>query len=348
MNVGIVGVSGAVGETLLALFERHEPETTRLQLFGSKRSAGRRVDYQGSGLQVQEFGVERVSDCEVLFLCVSGDFAKKYARELAKRSIVIDNSSALRYDEDVPLLVAPVNAAAYCGQRLLANANCSTAVALMALAPLEALAGIESVQLATYQAASGAGRPAMDELVEKTSGFMGYGVDDTSAHFRHNLAYNVIPQIDQFQENGYTKEEMKLVWELQKIMQRPDIKVSATCVRVPTLRSHAEAITVRLRRAVSLAEVREAWGHGLSRGPGQDAGSGGLRVVDEPGEYLYPMPLHSSGQYAVEVGRLRHNLVYGDSGLDFFVSGDQLLRGAALNAYEIYCLTQGRAFPSAV
>lgn len=334
MKVGIVGVSGAVGKTLLELFERHEPEQTELYNFGSARSAQSTVSYRGNVLRVREFTEKALAGMDVVFLCVSGSFALNHACALARNSIVIDNSSAFRYCGEVPLLVPPVNGEDYTGQPLLANANCSSAIALTVLGPLERVFGLEHVLLSTYQSASGAGREGMEELLDRTGRFSGYLPADTSNFFHYNLAYNVVPHIDDFQDNGYTKEEMKACWEFQKILHRPDLKVSASCVRVPVLRSHAEAITVKLRSEAGLTDVYQV----LEDAPG-------LLVADKPSEKIYPMPSRTTGRYEVEVGRLRHSLIYGKSGLDFFVSGDQLLRGAALNAYEIYCLTQGRSYP---
>ena len=335
MKVAIVGVSGAVGTTLLALFERHAPQDIELSLHGSARSAGSTRSYKGQELSVAEFQRENLNGATVVFLCASADFSQAHARALAAQgSIVIDNSSALRCEADVPLLVPAINGSSYRGEKLLANPNCSSAIALMALAPLEQTFGLEHVQLATYQAASGAGAAAMAELQQKVQTFTSYGSDDDSAFFNHNLAYNVVPHIDAFQGNGYTKEEMKATWELRKVLGRPQLPVAATCARVPTLRSHAAAITVKLKRAAGLDAVRELW-----------RSSSGLKLLDEPQAKRYPMPLSSSNHYDVEAGRLRHSLIYGKFGLDFFVSGDQLLRGAALNAYEIFCLTQKLPLP---
>ncbi|MEM9424066.1 MAG: aspartate-semialdehyde dehydrogenase [Spirochaetota bacterium] len=337
MKVAMVGISGAVGTTLLELFARHAADDIDLSLYGSARSAGETRLYKGQSLRVREFRREALADQDVIFLCVSGDFAQAHARSLAKHSLVIDNSSAFRRADDVPLLMPRINGSGYRGEKLLANPNCSSAIALMALAPLETHVGLEHVQLSTYQAASGAGAPAMAELKAKLGAFTAYGEDDRSDFFHYNLAYNVIPHIDAFCENGYTKEEMKAVWELRKILGRPDLAVAATCVRVPTLRSHAEALSVKLRHPVTLSEVRQWWRQ-----------MPGLSLVDNFADNrpAYPMPLSSSLLYDVEVGRLRHSLIYGSRGLDFFVSGDQLLRGAALNAYEIFCLTQGLSLPA--
>ena len=332
MNVAIVGASGAVGRTLVELFERYANEDVTLRLYGSSRSAGSTLPYKGANLSIAEFHDESsLAGAKIVFLCVSAGFSQKYALGLTEQgAIVIDNSSAFRYTAKIPLLLPKVNSSDYAGQVLLANPNCSSAIALMTLAVLERHIGLEHVQIASYQSASGAGASAIAELQQKLAAFTGYGVDDQSQFFHHNLAYNVIPHIDRFEKNGYTKEEMKAVWELRKILGRPKLPIAATCVRVPTLRSHGLSISVKLKRKSELAEVRSLW-------QGQD----GLKIVDSPGDLRYPMPLSSSFCHDVEVGRLRHSLIHGKKGLDFFVCGDQLLRGAALNAYEIFCLAQG-------
>ena len=335
MKIAIVGISGAVGTTLLELFERHAPDNIELSFYGSTRSAGNTRLYKTQTIPIAEFHYESLADKNLIFLCVSGDFALQHAKALATSSIIIDNSSAFRYEPDVPLLIPAINGSIYRGEKLIATPNCSSAIALMALAPLDIHIGLEHVQLTTYQAASGAGASAVAELQQKIQNFTNYGNDESSSFFHYNLAYNVIPHIDTFQENGYTKEEMKTTWELRKILNRPELAVAATCVRVPTLRSHAEAINVRLKRKVELEEVRQLW----QQMPG-------VQLRDQPTIKQYPMPLSSSGKYNVEIGRLRHSLIYGKSGLDFFVSGDQLLRGAALNAYEIFCMIQDLPLPS--
>ncbi|MNX07968.1 Aspartate-semialdehyde dehydrogenase [compost metagenome] len=291
----------------------------------SKSSAGRMLEIEGVEYEVQSFSVEACSDCDIVFLCVSGEFSLEYGTALARNSVVVDNSSAFRYDKDVPLLVPPINGEIYRGERLIANPNCSSAIALMVLGPLHKAFGLESVIISTYQAASGAGQPAMVELRKRAQEFVDYGQDDSSENFFHNLAFNVIPQVDRFEDNLYTREEMKVVWELRKVLNAPALAISATAVRVPTLRSHAESLTLKFSQPIgSIQAIREM----LSRAPG-------VELVDEPDRQIYPMPMTSTGKYAIEVGRIRHNLIYADYGLDMFVSGDQLLRGAALNAFEI-------------
>jgi len=274
---------------------------------------------------------------DVLLLAVSGDFALEHARKIAAngKTLVIDNSSALRYDADVPLVVPEVN-----GVRdlkpdttLVANPNCTTAVAMMALAPLHEKFGLKRAIVSSYQATSGAGVAGMNELVEQTkkvladesfTGNVGNGVVRTKLEaktFAYPIAFNLIPQIDKFQENGYTKEEMKVTWETQKILGLPTLPVSCTAVRIPTLRAHSEAITIETERECSPKEAQEVLRHAV-----------GVKLTDDPSSNKYPMPLNASGCDDVEVGRVRQSLVFGKHGLDFFVCGDQLLRGAALNA----------------
>ena len=230
--------------------------------------------------------------------------------------------SAFRYEKDVPLCVPEINAEATKGSKLIANPNCTTAIGLMALWPLHKLFGLKKVIMSTYQASSGAGQPGMDELKEGTRAvLMGEREVAENKIFAHPLPFNVIPHIDKFQENGYTKEEMKVTWETRKICDLPDdFPVSCTAVRIPTYRAHSESIVVETEKPVDIAAARKA----LEEAPG-------VKLVDDTEAGLYPMPLTATGQYDVEVGRLRKNLCF-ENGLEFFVSGDQLLRGAALNA----------------
>ena len=328
-KIALVGCTGAVGMTMLELLSG----TTCYEIIcmASDRSANRMLECNGSQFIVEPFSPEACASCDVVFLCVSGDFSKQYAKCLAKNSIVIDNSSAYRYEDEVPLLVPPINADVYKGERLIANPNCSSAIGLMVLGPLHKAFHLESVIASTYQAASGAGYEAMSELVEKIKVFDSYGIDNQSKSFPHNLAFNVIPQVDKFEDNLYTKEEMKIVWELRKVLGLPYLLISATAVRVPTLRSHAISLSVKFSKSISSLELVK----------NLLAACEGVNVVDDPQRSAYPMPMTSTNKHYVEVGRIRKNLIYGDFGLDLFVCGDQLLRGAALNAFEILKLSVG-------
>jgi aspartate-semialdehyde dehydrogenase len=229
--------------------------------------------------------------------------------------------SAFRYDKDIPLVVPEINGQETKNSKLIANPNCTTAIALMALWPLHKLFGLKKVIVSTYQAASGAGQPGMDELQEGTKALLN-GETIENKVFAHPLPFNVIPHIDKFMDNGYTKEEMKVTWETRKICSLPDdFPVSCTAVRIPTIRAHSESIVVETEKPVDVAAAKEA----LAKAPG-------VLLTDDPENNLYPMPMSATGQYDVQVGRVRKNLVFGDYGLEFFVCGDQLLRGAALNA----------------
>lgn len=321
-KIAVVGCTGAVGLTMLELLANYRATVVCM---ASERSAKQTLSVGNTTYVIEEFSVAACRDCDLVFLCLSGQFALDYGRELAQSSIVIDNSSAYRYHDDVPLLVPPVNGQSYRGERLIANPNCSSAIALMVLGPLHRAYGLESLIVSTYQAASGAGRPAMLELLEQARSFTDYRDSQASHYFPHSLAFNVIPQVDVFESNGYTREEMKVVWEVRKVLQLPNLPISTTAVRVPTLRSHAESLSIRFAQPIaSIDAVRELLRH-----------SPGVELVDRPDQASYPMPITSTYKHAVEVGRLRYNLIYEQYGLDMFISGDQLLRGAALNAFEI-------------
>jgi aspartate-semialdehyde dehydrogenase len=229
--------------------------------------------------------------------------------------------SAFRYEPDVPLVIPEINGECTKQSKLIANPNCTTAIGLMALWPLHKAFGLKKIIMSTYQAASGAGQPGMDELLEGTAVYL-KGDKPTNTIFAHPLPFNVIPHIDVFQENGYTKEEMKVAWESRKICGLPDdFPVSCTAVRIPTIRAHSESIVVETEKPVDLAIARQV----LANQPGLD-------LVDDTANKQYPMPIAATGQDNVQVGRVRKSLIFGDYGLEFFVCGDQLLRGAALNA----------------
>jgi len=323
-SVGIVGATGAVGKEIVGCLENRSFPVTNLKIFGSSRSAGRTVETKFGTLTVEEFDVETARSCDVVFLAVDGDFALEHARAISAEggAVVIDNSSAFRYEKDVPLCVPEINGDATKGSKLVANPNCTTAIGLMALWPLHKLFKLKRVMMSTYQAASGAGQPGMDELQEGTRAVLS-GEREVAENkiFAHPLPFNVIPHIDKFQENGYTKEEMKVTWETRKICSlADDFPVSCTAVRIPTYRAHSESIIVETELPVDIEKAREA----LEAAPG-------VKLVDDTEKELYPMPLTATGQYDVEVGRLRKVLVFGDNELEFFVSEDLFLRGVALN-----------------
>jgi len=327
LKVGVVGVTGAVGQEIIDVLSTRKFPVSELKLFASARSAGKPMATPFGELAIEEFSLEAARACDVVFLAVSGDFALEWAPKITDNDgpLVIDNSSAFRYDDDVPLVVPEINAEAArkSKKRLVANPNCTTAIALMALAPLHEKFGIKRCIMSTYQAASGAGAPGMAELEEGSKAIANGGTAKNEV-FAHPLPFNVIPHIDKFLDDMYTKEERKVTWETRKIMNLPDLPVSCTCVRIPTLRAHAEAITIETEKPVDIAVAVAA----LNAAPG-------VTVTDDPSNNLYPMPITASKKYDVEVGRLRKNDVFGENGMDLFVCGDQLLRGAALNAVLI-------------
>lgn len=327
LTVGVAGATGAVGVEVIKVLETSKLDVGELRLFSSARSAGSKQRAGRFGqVELEEFDLARARGCDVVFLAVGGDFSKEHARTICEGddgAVVIDNSSAFRYADDVPLVIPEINGDKAKKAKLIANPNCTTAIALMAVAPIAKRLGLRRMIMSTYQAASGAGAAGMEELSSGMKEMLDEG-KATNEVFAHPLPFNVIPHIDAFQENGYTKEEMKVTWETRKILGDDDVPVSCTAVRIPTLRAHAEAITMETEKSVDVSEVREL----LSDSPG-------VKVADAPSDLEYPMPLTATGAYDVEVGRLRKNPVFGDNGLDLFVCGDQLLRGAALNAVLI-------------
>ncbi|HEY0834366.1 MAG TPA: aspartate-semialdehyde dehydrogenase [Azospirillum sp.] len=324
-KVAIVGATGAVGREMVEVLHRRNFPVGELRLLASGRSAGKVVDTPYGAITLQEYSLDLVKDCDVVLLAVSGDFAKAHAPAIAAAGpLVIDNSSAFRYDPEIPLIVPEINAHAFQGGgRLIANPNCTTAIAVVALGPLHKAFGLKRVIVSTYQATSGAGAEGMAELEEQTRNALD-GKPVVNSVFRHPIPFNLIPQIDAFQDNGYTKEEMKVTWETRKILELPDLPVSCTAVRIPTYRAHSEAITIETLSPVTPDAARAV----LADAPG-------VKLADVPADGVYPMPLTAAGQFDVEVGRIRTNLVFGDHGLDLFVCGDQLLKGAALNAVQI-------------
>ena len=325
MKVAIVGASGAVGQEFLRVLAERDFPMNELVLFGSKRSAGKQYEFRGKTLTVQLLQHnDDFAGVDIAFVSAGGDVSREYAGTITKHgAIMIDNSSAFRMDADVPLVVPEVNPEdAFTRPRgIIANPNCTTILMVVALKAIEQLSHIRRVHVATYQAASGAGAAAMDELHEQYRQLLA-GETPTVEKFAYQLAYNLIPQIDVFTDNGYTKEEMKMFNETRKIMHT-DISVSATCVRVPALRAHSESIWIETERPVSVEEAREAFAH-----------AEGLVLQDNPAAKEYPMPLFLSGKDPVYVGRIRKDLA-NENGLAFWLVGDQIKKGAALNAVQI-------------
>ena len=327
MKVAIVGVSGAVGQEFLRVLDEQNFPIDELVLFGSERSAGRTYNYRGKDYTVQLLRdePEDFRGVDFAFVSAGASVSKKYADVITKHgAVMIDNSSAFRMDDDVPLVVPEVNGEdAFDAPRgIIANPNCTTAIMVVALKPINDISPIKRVHVATYQAASGAGATGMDELVNQYKEIV-EGKEPTVSKFAYQLAYNLIPHIDVFLDNDYTKEEMKLFNETRKIMHAPEMSVSATCVRVPVLRAHSEAVWIETESPVSLEQAREAF-----------AKAEGLVVIDEPAEKKYPMPLDAAGTDPVYLGRLREDLA-NPNGMTFWLVGDQIKKGAALNAVQI-------------
>lgn len=326
MNIAIVGASGAVGHEFLRVLDEQNFPIDNLRLFGSSRSAGSSMEFRGESYIIEELTPESdFSGVDIVFTSAGAGTSKQYADIITKHgTLMIDNSSAFRMDEDVPLVVPEVNGSDALNRprNIIGNPNCTTIQMVVALKPVNDLSRIKRVHVATYQAASGAGATAMAELVNQHCEIAA-GKQPTVEKFVCQLAYNVIPHIDVFMDNDYTKEEMKMYNETRKIMHSDDIAVSATCVRVPVLRAHSEAIWVETEEPLSVNEVRQAFEK-----------SEGIVVVDNPANKEYPMPLHVADKDPVYVGRLRKDLG-NPNGLAFWVVGDQIKKGAALNAVQI-------------
>lgn len=326
MKIAIVGASGAVGQEFLRVLDEQNFPISELLLFGSKRSAGKTYTFRGKEIVVKELQHnDDFKGVDIAFTSAGAGTSKEFAETITKHgTIMIDNSSAFRMDEDVPLVVPEVNGndAFNTPRNIIANPNCTTIQMVVALKPLNDISKIKRVHVATYQAASGAGAVAMDELVEQYKEIEA-GKEPTVNKFAYQLAYNLIPHIDVFQDNDYTKEEMKMFYETRKIMHEPEICVSATCVRVPVLRAHSEAIWIETERPITPEEAREAFSK-----------AEGVVLVDEPAEKKYPMPLFVANQDPVYVGRIRKDLA-NENGLTFWLVGDQIKKGAALNAVQI-------------
>lgn len=326
MKVAIVGASGAVGQEFLRILAERKFPMDDLVLFGSERSAGRRYDFLGKEYEVRLLQHnDDFKGVDIAFTSAGAGISREFAETITRYgAVMIDNSSAFRMEEDVPLVVPEVNAAdALVRPRgIIANPNCTTIMMVVVLKPIDRLSPIRRVRIASYQSASGAGAAAMQELEQQYRELMETGEVKTIEKFPHQLAYNVIPQIDKMLPNDYTKEEMKMFEETRKIMHS-DIRTSATCVRVSSLRSHSESVWLETEQPLTVEQVREA----LQAAPG-------IQLRDEPQDYIYPMPLESAGKDDVYVGRVRQDLA-ADNGLTLWLTGDQIRKGAALNAVQI-------------
>lgn len=325
MRVAIVGTSGAVGQEFLQVLEERNFPLTELVLFGSARSAGTKYTFRGQEIIVKELKHnDDFKGIDIALASAGASTSKEYADTITKHgAIMIDNSSAFRMENDIPLVVPEVNpeACANAPRRIIANPNCTTIQLVVALKAIEKLSHIKKVHVSTYQATSGAGAMGMQELEDQTQAYA-KGEPLKVEKFAYQIAMNIIPQVDVFTENGYTKEEMKMYHETRKIMGS-DIQVSATCVRIPVMRAHSEAIWIETEKPVSVAEAREAFSK-----------AEGVVLMDDPANKVYPMPLFLAGKDPVYVGRLRADLT-NPCGLTFWTVSDQIKKGAALNAVQI-------------
>ena len=335
MKVAIVGASGAVGQEFLKVLADRNFPIDELLLFGSSRSAGRTYNFRGKDIVVKELthNPEDFKGVDIAFTSAGGGTSKEFAEDITKYgAVMIDNSSAFRMDKDVPLVVPECNAADALDRPrgIIANPNCTTIMMVVVLQCLEKLSHIKRIHVASYQAASGAGAAAMAELEQQYREVLD-GKPVTVNKFAYQLAYNVIPQIDVFTDNGYTKEEMKMFNETRKILHS-DVRCSAMCVRISSLRSHSEAVWIETEKPLSVEEVQAALG-----------AAPGVTLQDDPATLDYPMPLFTGGKDDVFVGRVRKDLA-NDNGITLWLSGDQIKKGAALNAVQIaeYLIAQGR------
>jgi aspartate-semialdehyde dehydrogenase len=324
LRVGIMGATGVVGQNLLDVLHRRHFPMESLRLFASTRSEGKAIETPFGRLTVENADGANYSELDMAFFAIGGGWPKENApKATAANCIVIDNSSTFRYDPEIPLIIPEINPHAIGSAKLIANPNCTTAIAAIPLWVIYQNYGLNKVFVSTYQATSGAGDKGMLELEAETRKVLN---GEPAGHevFVHPIPFNLIPHIDVFQENAYTKEEMKVVWETRKIFGDNAIPISCTCVRIPTMRAHSESIVVETKKPVNPGEIRQI----LSK-------TAGVTVKDDIRSNVYPMPMNASGQFDVEVGRIRQNLIFGSCGLEFFVCGDQLLKGAALNAVQI-------------
>lgn len=325
MRIAIVGASGAVGQEFLTILESRNLQIDELLLFGSERSAGKVYKFKGENLTVKLLQHnDDFKGVDYALTSAGASISRDFADTITKHgAIMIDNSSAFRMDADIPLVVPEVNAedAKNAPRNIIANPNCTTIQMVVVLKALENISHIKTVHVSTYQSASGAGASGMDELEMQNKELVA-GQDATIKTFAYQLAYNVIPQIDVFTDNDYTKEEMKMYHETRKIMHS-DIKVSAMCVRVPVMRAHSESIWVETEEPISVEQAKEAF-----------ANAEGVVLMDEPQNKIYPMPLFIAGKDPVYVGRIRKDIT-SDNGLTFWCVSDQIKKGAALNAVQI-------------
>jgi aspartate-semialdehyde dehydrogenase len=323
-HVAVVGATGAVGIEMIKTLEKRNFPVGKLTLLASARSVGKKLKFRGQEIAVQELTKDSFAGIDIALFSAGGGISKEFAPIAAKAGcVVVDNSSAFRMDDSVPLVIPEINPGdVKLHHGIIANPNCTTAIALMAIYPLHRVFGVKRVFVSSYQAVSGSGAKGIEEL-ERQMKQVVEGKPVTKEVYPHQIAFNVIPQVDVFLPNGYTKEEMKMQNEGRKIMHHDTFRASVTCVRVPVYRAHSVAVTAEFEKPVTAAAARDV----LSRAPGLD-------VVDEPEKKEYPLPLYVAEKYNCQVGRIREDCAM-DNGLCFWVAGDQLLKGAALNAVQI-------------
>jgi aspartate-semialdehyde dehydrogenase len=323
-HVAVVGATGAVGIEMIKTLEKRKFDLSKLTLLASTRSVGKKLKFRGAEIAVQELTKDSFAGVDIALFSAGGSISKEFAPIAAKAGcVVIDNSSAFRMDEAVPLVIPEINASDVKSHKgIIANPNCTTAITLMALYPLHKAFTCKRIFASSYQAVSGTGAKAIEELRRQVEQLV-KGEPATKEVYPHQIAFNVLPHVDSFLPTGYTKEEMKMENEGRKIMHHPAFKASVTCVRVPVYRAHSVAVSAEFERAVTVEAAREV----LKKAPGLD-------LVDDPAKNEYPLPLYVAEKYNCAVGRIRRDCAL-DNGLCFWVSGDQLLKGAALNAVQI-------------
>jgi len=324
LRVGIMGATGVVGQNLIDVLHKRNFPVGMLRLYASERSVGKVLDTPFNTITVENADEVDYTQLDIAFFAIGGGWPKENAPKAeAGGCVVVDNSSTFRYDDHVPLVIPEINPHAIGDAPLIANPNCTTAIAAIPLWVIHKNYGLKKVIISTYQATSGAGNQGMAELEAETRKVLA-GEEPGHDTFVHPIPFNLIPHIDSFQDNAYTREEMKVVWETHKIFGDDSIPISCTCVRIPTMRAHSESIVVETEKPINPADVRELLAH-----------TAGVEVKDDIANNVYPMPMTAGEKFDVEIGRIRQNLIFGEHGLEFFVSGDQLLKGAALNAVQI-------------
>lgn len=324
---GIIGASGIVGQEIESLLLRKfNLKPTDIKLYASKQYLGPNIAPNVN--YIRKFDINKLNDIDILFSCVNKNFSNEYTQKILDKYPnikIIDNSSAFRYDDNIPLVVPEINGNTIKkSTRIIANPNCTTAISVLALHPIDKLFNIKKIIMSTYQAASGAGRDGMKELLSETSNYLKNG-KAYNYKFQHPLPFNIIPHIDDFQENKYSNEEMKVVKETKKILNKDDIKISCTAVRIPISRSHSMSITIETENKIDYSKLMDEYSNF------KDV----IQIEDDLLNNKYPMPINTSGKNPIQVGRIRPSLIYEDNGCELFVCGDQLLRGAALNSVLI-------------